>query len=67
MSDLTRKATLYASHGIAEYWVADIKGRVVHRMTGPTAEGYADRTVFRCGERIESVTIAGLAVELPDF
>lgn len=65
--DLGRKARLYALHGIAEYWVADVQARVVHRMSGPGSDGYLERTLVRCGERLESVTIPGLALDLPQF
>ena len=41
--DLAVKAPLYASAGIAEYWVLDLNGRraIVHREPG--ANGYAQR------------------------
>ncbi len=39
--DLTVKAALYARAGVAEYWVADIKGRrlIVHREPAPSGYG----------------------------
>jgi Uma2 family endonuclease len=61
--DLGRKMRLYAAHGIAEYWVADVERQVIHQLWSPGAEGYAERREVALGERIEAVTIAGLGVE----
>lgn len=57
------KAVLYAAGGIAEYWVADANGRVLHRMWSPRADSYADRDQVRFGDQVESATIAGLIAE----
>ena len=62
--DLGDKATLYAGHGVPEYWVVDVEARVVHRHSEPGANGYLQRTVVRFGERIDSATIAGLSLDL---
>jgi len=61
--DLHRKAGLYASHGIPEYWVADVEGRVIHQMWTPTPDGYADRCRIAFGEPITAATIDGLRVD----
>ncbi len=61
--DLGLKAALYASAGVPEYWVMDVKGRVIHQMWSPRPEGYAERCEVAFGKRIEAVTIEGLAVE----
>ena len=61
--DLGRKATLYATHGIPEYWVIDVAGRVIHRMSTPSGGGYGERAAVAFGEMIASVTVAGLNVE----
>jgi Uma2 family endonuclease len=60
--DLTRKAAVYARHGIAEYWVADVNGRVIHQMWAPAGEAYAERREVAFGEVVEAVTVAGLKV-----
>lgn len=57
------KAALYAAGGIAEYWVSDANGRVLHRMWSPSPDGYVERDERRFGERIEAATIAGLIIE----
>jgi Uma2 family endonuclease len=38
--DQGAKRTLYARHGIAEYWVVDLPGQRIHVHREPTAEGY---------------------------
>lgn len=65
--DMGIKEPLYARHGIREFWLADVNARILYVMSGPTPDGYADRKVFRCGERVVSVTIPGLEIEVPDF
>ncbi|MFV3618088.1 Uma2 family endonuclease, partial [Mycobacterium tuberculosis] len=34
-SDLQKKAAIYARHGVAEYWVADVNGATIHQMWTP--------------------------------
>jgi Uma2 family endonuclease len=58
--DLGRKLKLYAREGIAEYWVADVKGRKVHQFWGPDDGNYSGRREAAFGDRIEAATIAGL-------
>lgn len=50
--DLEHKAVEYVRVGITTYWVIDVKGKVVHVMTGPQPGGYANRAVIRFGERL---------------
>lgn len=61
--DLNDKARIYATAGIAEYWVADVSARVIHRMWAPEGETYAERREVGFGERIAAATVEGLAVE----
>lgn len=61
--DLGMKAAIYARHYVPEYWVVDVRGNVVHQTWAPGAEGYGERREVAFGERIEAVTMAGLAVE----
>jgi Uma2 family endonuclease len=60
--DLGDKLQEYAAAGLAEYWVADVAGRVVFRHDGPSANGYARRLVTPLAEQLESLTIAGLVI-----
>jgi Uma2 family endonuclease len=60
--DLGDKLLDYARAGLAEYWVADVKARVLFVHTGPGPEGYSQREVVRFGDPIVSPT-TGLTVE----
>lgn len=61
--DLSPKARVYASLGVAEYWVLDVNVGVIHQMWSPQGEAYAGGREVKLGERIEAATIEGLAVE----
>jgi Uma2 family endonuclease len=61
--DLAGKQRLYALHGVPEYWVADVNGRVIHQMWAPAGEAYAQRREVGVGEAVEAVTVEGLRVE----
>ena len=61
--DLSHKARVYASRGVAEYWVVDVNAGVIHQMLSPLGEAYAERREVQFSERIEAATIEGLGVE----
>ncbi|HYW17110.1 MAG TPA: Uma2 family endonuclease, partial [Allosphingosinicella sp.] len=61
--DLLRKAPVYASQGVAEYWVVDVNRGMIHQMWAPAGEAYGKRQRVAFGQRIEGATIEGLAVE----
>jgi Uma2 family endonuclease len=61
--DLGPRRERYARYAVPEYWVVDIKAKVVHQFWSVAAEGYAERGEVPLGERIEARTIAGLGVE----
>jgi Uma2 family endonuclease len=50
--DLGRKARIYTDAGVAEYWVVDVKNRVVYVHGGPAAGRYATRRVLGPSERV---------------
>jgi Uma2 family endonuclease len=60
--DLGRKARLYATAGIAEYWVADVENRLVRQFWAPDGGAYTQRREIPFGQPIEAATIAGLVV-----
>lgn len=62
-TDLNYKKALYASAGIPEYWVVDVDAGRIHQFWSPDGEDYAHSRVCGIGDRLESLTIAGLAVE----
>ncbi|HEU4618542.1 MAG TPA: Uma2 family endonuclease [Gammaproteobacteria bacterium] len=61
--DLGEKLEDYAAGGLAEYWVADVQGRLVLRHSGPQAATYAKREPARFGETIAALTIPALEVD----
>ena len=72
-SDLGTKARLYARIGIAEYWVADIPSRRLHRHRQPTRSGYAETAIFEAGQSVSPLarleafaTVSDLFPPLPD-
>ena len=61
--DLKDKVALYASKGVPEYWVLEIPAATLHQFWSPTESHYRQSRSVPVGERIDSPTIAGLAVE----
>lgn len=64
-NDLVAKAGLYAENGVPEYWVVDLKSKLVHRLWEPQSGRFARRDEFALGERLASATIARLEIQLP--
>lgn len=60
--DLGRKEAIYARAGVPEYWVADLGAKLIHQLWMPQGDSYADRRSVALGERIEAMTIPGLAI-----
>jgi Uma2 family endonuclease len=54
--DLTTKANLYAEALVPEYWVLDIKLRVVHVFKDPGEGVYQTRTSHESGSRISPLS-----------
>jgi len=61
--DLGRKARMYARQGVPEYWVADVNGRVVHRLWDGANEGYANHDQVPFGSSLKSATISALEID----
>ena len=51
-TDLGRKARIYASGGVPEYWVVDLNNRVLYVHRSPLRGTYAERQVLTPGERV---------------
>lgn len=62
-TDLGAKAALYARHSIPEYWVADLRGRTIHRLRDPREGTYRDTSRIAFGEPVEAATVEGLRIE----
>jgi Uma2 family endonuclease len=61
--DMGRKMHLYARHGVPEYWVVDVDGRVIHQYGEPAGENYASVKEIAFGTMITAVNIEGLMVD----
>lgn len=55
------KAELYARHGIQEFWLVDLGSRTVEAYRSPGPDGYGERSVHECGQRLP---VPGLEVDL---
>ena len=62
--DLGEKAEDYASGGLAEYWVLDVKGRQILQHAGAANGAYAQRVAMPFGTKIVSRVYPGLTVDL---
>jgi len=65
--DLTTKASVYARHGVREYWVVDAAtlSTTVHRQPGP--DGYTEKSVHGPEQLLTSTLVPALAVRLADL
>lgn len=61
--DLGTKARLYAAAGIAEYWVVDVQGEVIHQLWSPAGRRYRERQEVAFGIAIRAATLDGVEVE----
>jgi Uma2 family endonuclease len=61
------KAELYASAGIAEYWLVNLIDRVVEVHRAPVAGRYADVAAHRAGARVGSVAFPDIQVHVGDL
>jgi len=62
-TDLGRKSDLYASAGVAEYWVVDLRENRLLMHEHPAAHGYEGQLDMLLGEPAHAATVAGLVVE----
>ncbi len=62
-TDLGAKSDLYASAGVAEYWVVDTEGRRIVCRTVPHDDRYHVETEVRFGDPLTAATIPGLSVD----
>ena len=62
--DLRTKVPLYARSGIAEAWVVDVEGRVVHVFRQPQDGRYASQFTAAIGEQLECGAVPAVRVEI---
>jgi Uma2 family endonuclease len=60
------KARLYASAGVAEYWIVNLSEHVVEVHRGPRADDYAAVTRHGRGEVLHLVSFADIAVRVAE-
>jgi Uma2 family endonuclease len=72
--DRREKASFYAAHGIADYWVVDLVHRPleVRRSPHPDATqthgfAYTDLTVFNPTDTVTPLALPGAAIPVADF
>lgn len=61
--DLGRKAELYATAGVPEYWVVDVNGGRVVRHDGPDGGRYRHRSEVALGRVLRSATVDDLEID----
>lgn len=61
--DLGEKLEDYARNGLPEYWVADVKGRLILRHADAGATSYARREPARFGEFIPSIVTPSVVAD----
>ena len=73
-SDLTDMAELYATAGIAEYWVLDVDGRTLHVFRDPAplpaglgATAYRTRLTFSDADSVSPLAAPASAVRVADL
>ena len=64
--DKTFKSSLYARHGVREYWLADPDEATITVMT-LVEDAYETIAVYRTGQTLTSPTLPGFAVSLDEI
>jgi Uma2 family endonuclease len=65
--DLGQKARLYASAGIAEYWVLDVADKALIVHTEPTESRYGNIRTLRAPDRVNALLEPALSVAVADL
>jgi Uma2 family endonuclease len=67
-TDRITKATIYATAGISDYWVVNVRDRwvEVHRSPVTTERRFADVRVVRAGETLAFVAFPGVTLAVDD-
>lgn len=65
--DTTEKLSLYASAGIAEYWVLDVNGRQLHVFRSPTGDAYATHLTLGESETVSPLAAPAAVVRVADL
>ncbi len=65
--DSTKKAGVYASIGVREYWIVDAGSRTTHVFREPQPRGFGFVEARPASDRLEPLFIPGYAVRLADL
>lgn len=65
--DRGEKAPLYAACGVPEYWVVNLRDRVVEVHRGPSASGYREVEVVPKGARLRLLAFPDVELAVDDF
>ena len=60
--DLGKKARLYATHGVRDYWVIDLNGQSLHRHSAPVDGVYGPPQVIPFGQPVPLPFIEDIAL-----
>jgi Uma2 family endonuclease len=62
--DRNRKAKIYASAGIGEYWIVNVNARQVIVLREPQGDMYQSEQIFAASDRISAVAFPEIDIEL---
>jgi Uma2 family endonuclease len=62
-----RKATLYASAGIGEYWLVNLGARAVEVYSSPDGDRYAEARTLRAGDVLRPAALASVEVAVAEI
>jgi Uma2 family endonuclease len=62
-----RKAAVYASAGIGEYWIVNLGARSVEVYTSPDGDRYGESRTLRPGGVLQPTAIADVAIAVAEI
>lgn len=65
--DSNTKMRLYASHGVSDYLLVDVRGNLLHHYGGPTPDGYLSHEILTYGETFALSKIPDVALAAGEF
>ena len=61
------KAGLYAAAGVPEYWIVNLEDDQLEVHRAPTADGYAEVSIHRSGDRVAPVVFPDVSVAVAEL
>ena len=58
---------MYASAGIAEYWIVNLGGRAVEVYSSPDGDRYAEVRTLRAGGTLRPVQLVDVAIAVAEI